>query len=100
MADVFQAFANSMAEGSFKPLLGLFSGGSATYGLEKAADYVAENRNAVIAIRGALRSEAGLKVSGNAIARTADRTSKALWAVGAALSAKAGYDAYKTCTDN
>jgi hypothetical protein len=93
------ALGDAFVQGSPKPLLALVSGGTAVYGAEQAADHVASNRGTVIAIRSALRGE-GLRISGNAIGRTAGRISKGLAVLGFALSGKAGWDAYQTCMKN
>jgi hypothetical protein len=97
--DEFNAVADSIATGSFSPLKDLFSMSTAVTAVEQTADYVAGHRAVQVATRGFLRSE-GVRISANAIGKKARLFGKFAGVIGAGLTAKSAYDAYKACMSN
>jgi hypothetical protein len=97
--DEAKAVADSVADGSTKPLKSLVSVGTAAEATREGAKRVVESRVAQKAIK-SLAKSAGGRISANAVGRVAGLTAKWSAFIALAAAANSGIDEYKACMAN
>jgi hypothetical protein len=97
--DEMKAVADSVVDGSAKPLKSLVSLGTATEVTHEGAKHVAESRVAQKAVKTLVKS-AGGRLSANAVGKVATVTARWTAFIGLGIAANSGFNEYKACMAN